>query len=413
MLKNFLFILSLGLGIGSSIICMNNKDDNESRKRIFSEGSKEADKSETEKNQIHAERKIKDDNDLKEDEVLNLSQLTLKEIPLIKGLLVDYLNYWVEFKTLSLKDYFDLNSLAYSPDNKYLVSGGLNSAIKIWDADTFKVLIEEQYSNIKSPLAYSPDNKYLALNTRTGIRILDNTKSISSIKDLEGAVCKTLNGSDRRFSMLTSLTFSPDNKYLASVSENGKLKIWDTSTFKELKAVEIGRPDNDAGGSLLAFSHDSKYLALRTQNLIIIFEVGTLEILKIFNHSNLVFCLAFSPNGKYLASGGYDNTIKIWDMDKDSKTYLNTNCIVTLDTEKGNHANLLEFSPDGKYLASGSYDRTIKIWDANTFKLLQTINTSEIAAISFSRNSKQLASLSISFGRGNIFKEIKIWKLAL
>ncbi|MBO7228247.1 MAG: hypothetical protein J6V18_01020, partial [Bacteroidales bacterium] len=62
----------------------------------------------------------------------------------------------------------------------------------------------------------------------------------------------------------------------------------------------------------------------------------------------------WSPDGKYLASGSLDNTVKIWDANS-------RECIQTL---KG-HSNVVEsvcWSPDGKYLASGSWDRTVKIW---------------------------------------------------
>jgi WD40 repeat protein len=82
-------------------------------------------------------------------------------------------------------------------------------------------------------------------------------------------------------------------------------------------------------------------------------------------HSDRVQSVAVSPDGRLLASGSYDNTIKLWD--------LNTGKL--RQTLEG-HSNLIQsvaFSPDGRLLASGSRDKTIKLWDPTTGELWQTL----------------------------------------
>jgi WD40 repeat protein len=72
-------------------------------------------------------------------------------------------------------------------------------------------------------------------------------------------------------------------------------------------------------------------------------------------HSDSVISVNFSNDSKVLASGSWDNSIKLWD-------YKNGIELVTLN----GHTSWvwsIAFSPDGKYLASGSYDKTIKLWD--------------------------------------------------
>ncbi len=71
-------------------------------------------------------------------------------------------------------------------------------------------------------------------------------------------------------------------------------------------------------------------------------------------HSSYVRSVAFSPDGKYLASGSADNTVKLWNLEsqKEVTTLQGHSLFVTS----------VVFSPDGKYLASSSRDKTVKLW---------------------------------------------------
>jgi len=85
-------------------------------------------------------------------------------------------------------------------------------------------------------------------------------------------------------------------------------------------------------------------------------------------HNNSVFALSYSPDEKYLWSGGRDALLKVWNLEKKYDQ-------VFSEPAHWFTINAIVFSPDGKYAATASRDKTIKIWDAQNFKLLKVIDT--------------------------------------
>ena len=109
---------------------------------------------------------------------------------------------------------------------------------------------------------------------------------------------------------------------------------------------------------------------------------------KIIKTDHEVFCVALSPNKKWLADGTtFDKDIEIWD----------TNDWTLKHTLEGTSTIVdISFSKDGKWLASGSIDKTIKIWDTNDWTLKHTLegHTNPVLIVVFSKDGKWLASAS-------------------
>lgn len=123
--------------------------------------------------------------------------------------------------------------------------------------------------------------------------------------------------------------------------------------------------------------------------------LGVRERNRLEKHSAMVVSVRFSPDGKKLASGSYDKTIKFWDVATGKEIgSLRNNAEI----------NSVSFSTDGKILASGSYDKTIKLWDVTTGKEITTLNghSAPVVSVNFSPDEKTLAS-------GSEDTTIKLW----
>lgn len=105
-------------------------------------------------------------------------------------------------------------------------------------------------------------------------------------------------------------------------------------------------------------------------------------------HSSWVAAVSFSPDGRILASGGWDNAIKLWDVNTGRE-------LLTLTGHAG-AVTCIAFSANGKILASGSMDKTVKLWDVATAKESRMLSghTGVVQTVSFSRDEKTLLSIT-------------------
>jgi len=148
----------------------------------------------------------------------------------------------------------------------------------------------------------------------------------------------------------------------------------------------------------VSFSCDGKYIASGgIDGTIKLWSVETGKWLKTCKgHTRIVYTVSFSPDGKYIASGGDDNTIKLW-------LPATWECLNTL---KGHTKDVytVSFSPDGKYIASGGGDNTIKLWLVETGVCIKTLkgHTLGVRSVCFSPDGKYIAT-------GGIDNTIKLW----
>jgi WD40 repeat protein len=228
---------------------------------------------------------------------------------------------------------------------------------------------------------------------------------------------------------------------LATVSDDGNVRLWDPATSKEIDTIHL----NEAVRAV-AFSPDGSRLVAGTRKgTIRVFDTKTGKTLMAMpeGHKKVVMALAWSADGKRVASASGDHTVKIWDVSGDDAKEVATltghtggvytvafdptnkpiiasgswdHTIRLWDTETGKEVRKLEghhddiwsvtFSADGKILASGSEDRTAKLWDPATGAELRTVKgqMGTIYAVSFSPDGSTLATA----GRDG---KVKLWDI--
>jgi WD40 repeat protein len=271
----------------------------------------------------------------------------------------------------------DIRAIAFSPDGNLLATasdaddithldmfGGRHgerttnggSRVKVCDTATGEVVVQLFRHRFRvESMAFSPDGRCLVTADAGG-----NIKFWDTASWEERAAC-----SNSRLG-IQGLAFSPDGRRLATACWDGAITVWETGTLKVLWKAGDG---HDRGATGVAFSPDGDALASCAHDgLAIIWDVQTGQIRRRLSHWDDVYCVAFSPDGKNLATGtmrgGFHplrgSGILYWDAR-------------IWNPERGNvrrsyrgHWDAvysLAFSPDGKSLATGDGAGTIRVWD--------------------------------------------------
>jgi WD40 repeat protein len=312
----------------------------------------------------------------------------------------------------------NVNTVAFSPDSKTLLSGDEKGNLFLWELSTSQKIHSLGTSENITSVNYSPADKDMAVYTSYG-------GDVTIIKASNREILKTFTKNGNIY----YAEFSPDGKQLAvaytreptekeetkGIRLNFIVDLHETAKFEKTKTLRLSKP-HDPDGELFgsnffetyrynsfscAFSSNSAYLASGSMGKnIAIYSFDLKTFAPTYKgHSSRVMFVSFSPDGNYLASASKDETAKLWNVTSGGS-------IVTLKGHTGN-VNSLAFSPDSKYLATASNDETIKIWDVKTAALLKTLSIpgGEMITVKFSPDGKYLAA-------GGSNEKVLVWEVS-
>ncbi|KIW16736.1 hypothetical protein PV08_03925 [Exophiala spinifera] len=302
--------------------------------------------------------------------------------------LLQHLLHW--FEALSLLGEIDKgilglysleDTLAKSPSQNILHQKDLvHDAIRVLRQS--RTAVEEAPLQVYcSALIFSPEESVVRQTFKQDV--LRWISPIPSVSNNWNFHLQTLEGHG---GYVFSVRYSPDGKQLASQSDDGTVRLWDTTTGKCLYTLEGHNP--------VVFSPNGQHLVSDTwDGPLQLVEATTGECLQILkNHKRGACSVAFSPDGRQLALVSNDYRVWLWDMTTEKYLYTLDGC------------NSVAFSPNGQQLASDTYGHTIRLWDATTRECLRTLKSRcMVSLLIFSPDGQRLISGS--------FHSVQLWNI--
>jgi eukaryotic-like serine/threonine-protein kinase len=271
--------------------------------------------------------------------------------------------------------------VAFSPDGRSLATGGTDGAIVIWDPATWRPLrtLRGERSEVGA-LAFSPDGSLLAAAGLRRVVLWDARRGeqVRTWRDV-GTTHGTLlfspdarhlvssfgftapdllrGGYSEGWSLGNSLAVSPDGTRLAAVTSDGAVTFHRLAWRAAAPTIELivsRRAHHDHGRSI-AYSPDGRLLASGAEDVVLWDALARQKIAR-FEYPSIVWCVAFSPDGRWLISTHGDGAVLIWDVAE--------RALVGSLNEHSGAVRTVAFSPDGRRLVSAGEDQTLIVWNA-------------------------------------------------
>ncbi|MDR6598384.1 WD40 repeat protein [Saccharothrix longispora] len=294
-----------------------------------------------------------------------------------------------------------VGSVAFSPDGRTLATGSLDQTVRLWNLPG---TVLTGASATPYSVAFSPDGRTLATGTgEPGVRLWDLSDPTrpaplgSPLTDVGEAV--------------VSVVFSPDGRTLATGGGDAAVRLWDVSD--PARPTPVGEPlaGHEHSVNSVAFSPDGRTLATgSSDSATLLWDISTpgrpaptsyplandADATRLSGRSDAIFSVAFSPDGRTVATGSSNYTVRVWDVADRARP-------VPMGPPLTGHTQTVmsvAFSPDGRTVATGGADATVRLWSlADPTRPAPlgsplTGHSQTVLAVAFSPDGRTLATSS-------------------
>ena len=284
-----------------------------------------------------------------------------------------------------------VNAVAFNPDGTTLVSGGGDAfgsmgGISLWNIDS-----QVQLANLSAQngpvqtMAVSPDGVTIAVGTSNGM--------LEFRDGADGAVTREIHSHEGR---VLSLVFSPQGDAVATGGDDASARLWDTVSGQE-RAELTG-----LGGPIRHLNLSDEGSLLPSEGVEDVTELAGMEEYNLActaGAADGVTSMLFSPDKRFVASGYFDNTVKLVDLVTGEERFV----------LRGHTGNVwsIAFSPDSRIMATASADHSVRLWDVKTGEQLALLegHTWDVNSVAFSPDGTTLAA-------GSADGTISLWQVA-
>lgn len=309
-------------------------------------------------------------------------------------------------------------------------------------ADAIELLADRLISVFTSSSAQLIPSSVSMDSSRTGMRG-SVSASVAAPEDFSpsrrlGASSRPAKSFRGHSDYVISVVWSPNGEYIASVSDDETVRIWDAFNGNTIRTFDSAAyssacfsPDSTlitlgslrsisiveflTGRQVVKFSEgitdavnslcwrpDGKFLAHTVKDSKVAFvwsrESGTCTA-RLEGHTRRVNAIAYAPCGKYVSTGSGDKSVRIWDGDE-------LHCLKIL---KGHSMSVcsITWSPDSQFVVSGSNDKTLRLWNSMSGECVNVLtgHTASVSSVAYSTNGEHICS-------GSLDKTIRIWNAA-
>jgi WD40 repeat protein len=262
-----------------------------------------------------------------------------------------------------------LSSVAFSPDGRYLLAGGKDRKLWLWNLKSGKLeKTFDGHSDIISSVAFSSDSQYAISGSR------DRTVRIWNVST--GRLLDTYRGHN---GFVSSVNFSYDSRYVISGSYDKTLQFWDRRDGRLMRRFKRGNwvLSMDISRRFALSGHRDRTMRL--------WNLDTGELRRSFRAYSYFMSVAFFPHANRIVSGHTDNTLRTWNVYSGRM----------LRRFRGHTGSVfsVDVSSDGRKIVSGSRDNTVRLWNAYSGKQIARFeHEDEVYSVKFTANSSRIIS---------------------